>query len=337
MIICQVLASWERGGLEKHVIELSNMLAKTHEVHVIVHPALADQFEPDVVVHLLDFSRSRWSLALLFNLAIIIRRINPDIVHAQASKAASLVSVVRFFLGTCKLVGTVHNQKKSLSMFTQLDHVIGVSPGVARQVRGIPVTAVYNGITPPEPSVQNRNLLAQAFGFDADRPILISVGRLVTAKGFDILIEAAAKAQTQVLIVGGGELEEELRVRIQRTGAEVVLAGFRADVQALMGAADGYILSSRREGFAYVVVEALLAKLPMIATRIPMIEGVLPDSLIVATEQVDELAEKIVTRVADLSAWRLEMDSAFTFATANLTLAGMVTNTEAVYQQVLAD
>jgi glycosyltransferase involved in cell wall biosynthesis len=337
MRVCQVLASWEKGGLEKHVIELSNTLSLRHEVHVIVHPALTDQFHESVVVHPLDFSRSRWSLSLLLGLALTIRRIRPDIVHVQANKAASLVSVIKRFLGACKVVGTIHNQKKSSSMFSRLDHVIGVSPGVARQVSGVPVTAVYNGIIPPAQAAPNRARLAQEFGFDVARPVLISVGRLVAAKGFDILVEAAVRSRSQVLIVGDGALVEELQARISSTGAEVVLTGYRSDAQALMAAADGYILSSRREGFAYVVVEALLAELPMIATRIPMIEGVLPDSLLVDVEDIDALANQMAVRTADLAGWRLEMAPTFAFAKVNLTLAGMVENTEQVYRQVLSD
>ena len=44
MHICQVVASWGNGGLEKHVIELSNALSAEHQVTVIVHPLMKDRF-----------------------------------------------------------------------------------------------------------------------------------------------------------------------------------------------------------------------------------------------------------------------------------------------------
>ena len=48
MHICQVVASWGQGGLEKHVFELSNELSKKHQVSVIAHPLMRENFAPDV-------------------------------------------------------------------------------------------------------------------------------------------------------------------------------------------------------------------------------------------------------------------------------------------------
>ncbi len=160
---------------------------------------------------------------------------------------------------------------------------------------------------------------------------MIAVGRLVDAKGFDVLIEAAAKAQVQLLIVGDGELKADLQKKINQLQATVVLAGFRQDVLRLMSATDGFILSSRHEGFAYVFVEALLSKRTIIATSIPMVKDFMPEELIVPIADVEALATKLKWAVSHLSQWQYLMQPSFSKAQNLLTLEAMAASTLAVY------
>ncbi len=334
MRICLMLASWGLGGLEKHVVELSNGLSSRHEVHVMVHASMAGEFADGVIAHPFDWSRSRWSPFLLCDAVRVIRSINPDVVHAHANKAVKVASLIRPFVAEGKMVGTIHNQKSNTSAFSSMDHVIGVSPGVARAVHRTEVSAIYNGINPPSPSPVSREELIEEYGLDASRPVLVSAGRLVPAKGFDVLIKAAAKADAQVIIFGDGHLHDELSGLIQETSASVVLAGYKSDVNSVISASDGYVMSSHREGFSYSIVEALFSELPIISTRIPMVEGVIPESLIVDPGNVDALASKIENSISNMESWRASMMPAFQFAKSNLTLDAMVRKTEMVYSKV---
>jgi glycosyltransferase involved in cell wall biosynthesis len=102
---------------------------------------------------------------------------------------------------------------------------------------------------------------------------ILAAGRLVPAKGFDTLIEALAMLGDLVFeahIHGDGPLDAELRARIAAGGlaGRVHLHGY-ADLAAAMAEADLFVLSSRREGFGNVVVEAMAAGLPVLATRTP--------------------------------------------------------------------
>lgn len=332
MHICQVVASWGNGGLEKHVIELSNALSIEHQVTVIIHPLMKDRFVEAVNVITVDFSQSRWSPRLYWQLLHIINELKPDIIHAQASKAALLVSRLRQWLPlTLKYVATLHNQKGTTSMFEGFDQVIAVSPGIAHLIKKAPVTAIYNGVIAPIPVANGRQLLAQEFGFDAAKPVLIAIGRLVDAKGFDILIPAVLRAGVQVLIVGEGERRTLLEAQIAETKATVVLAGFRQDAQRLLAAADGFVLSSRNEGFAYVFVEALLAQRPVVVTAIPMVQEFVPEQLIVPVEDVEALAERMQWAVSHLAEWRELMQASWQKAQLQLTLEAMVMQTVAVY------
>lgn len=333
MHICQVVASWEHGGLEKHVIELSNELSRHHQVSVIAHPLMREHFAAAINFIALDFSQSRWSVRLHWQLQQLLQTLKPDVIHAQANKAALLVKRIRPFLTfSARFVATLHNQKGDTSMFEGYDQVIVVSPRLAPLVKNAPTTPIYNGVRLPALSGRNRQLLADEFGFNSNKPVFIAVGRLVLAKGFDILIASAAQAQVQILIVGDGDLKATLQAQIEQSHAAVVLAGFRTDVPQLMSAADGFILSSRHEGFAYVFVEALLAQSPILATAIPMVQDFMPPELIVPVADVEALANKLTWISEHSKEWQQQMQPSFEKAQQLLTLEAMVKQTVAVYQ-----
>ncbi len=103
-----------------------------------------------------------------------------------------------------------------------------------------------------------------------DRTI-VAVGRLVPEKGFGDLIDAFARITTRnvrLVIVGEGPDEARLRGRIAALGLDdrVALPGYVADSRPWLDAANLFVLSSWFEGFPAVLVEALAAGRPVIAT-----------------------------------------------------------------------
>lgn len=109
------------------------------------------------------------------------------------------------------------------------------------------------------------------------KKVVLSVGRLVPYKGFDVLIDAAndLAADAIVVIVGGGPLLDQLRDRIASANAQqrVVLAGRLSDedLHLLFRRASLYCLPStyRAEAFGVVLLEAMAHGLPIVATEIP--------------------------------------------------------------------
>jgi glycosyltransferase involved in cell wall biosynthesis len=114
---------------------------------------------------------------------------------------------------------------------------------------------------------------AAVLGVGPGRPVVLAVGRLAPQKGFGILLEAAARwgdiqPPPQVVIVGEGPLEAELTSQAARLRVDVVFAGQRGDVPALLAGAAVFVLPSRWEGQPFVLQEALAAGVPVVATRV---------------------------------------------------------------------
>ena len=107
--------------------------------------------------------------------------------------------------------------------------------------------------------------------------MVFSLGRLVPYKGYEYLIEAAARLDDDyvVLIGGTGPLKEELQARIEALGLQgrVKLLGYMADddVPVYFQACDVFCMSSvmKTEAFGIVQIEAMSCGKPVVATKIP--------------------------------------------------------------------
>jgi glycosyltransferase involved in cell wall biosynthesis len=144
------------------------------------------------------------------------------------------------------------------------------------EVRGVPrrrIHVIENSVDVDLVRARSREPLQLPLRAEGDPPLVVAVGRLSRQKGFDVLIEAHARAlragmEHQLAIIGEGpdrnaleQLILQLRVR-----HSVSLLGFRDNPHAIMGRADLFVLSSRYEGFPLVLIEALALGLPIIAT-----------------------------------------------------------------------
>jgi len=112
-------------------------------------------------------------------------------------------------------------------------------------------------------------------GLHAPAPVhLVTAGRLVPQKGFDVMIEALALAHNQRLhltVLGDGPESARLEALASQRGlaTRVRFAGFQANPYAFFERADGFVLSSKYEGFPNVVLEALACGTPVVALPTP--------------------------------------------------------------------
>lgn len=163
-----------------------------------------------------------------------------------------------------------------------VDRVVCVSQGQADKVRAAGVMderliVIRNAIRPERfssPDPAGRDALAALFPSRPEQ-IVLAVGRLSPEKGFATLIESAQQVAARrrgigVVLIGDGPLLDSLQRQIAAAGLgdRFVLAGFRNDVDRLMPHADLFVQSSFTEGMPNVVLEAMAASVPVVATSV---------------------------------------------------------------------
>lgn len=227
-------------------------------------------------------------LALWRGLRGNLRSTPADLVHAHGYKEALTLFSASVGLPV-RRVRTLHGVPEvplggvawRLALYTRLERWLSAW----LQVRGIAVSqALFEAESPHWRSRLSRVPNAVDIGVpqgsvppnERDRlPVMLYAGRLEPVKGPDILLEAMpairkAVPDVRLWLAGEGSLRSHLEGRIAQLGLEgaVELLGQRDDVDELIEAARLVVLPSRGEGMPTLLLEALAAGRPVVATRV---------------------------------------------------------------------
>jgi len=293
------------GGTRRHLVDLARGQQQAGlEVHVAAASLRVADFERDlegleragIGVTRIPMLRAVAPLAdrrHAAELRALLRRLRPAIVHTHSSKAGVLGRWASLREGIGARVHTPHTfaflfagmfgpGKRALYrgverwLAQRTQRLIAVSQDEARTIRAAGVVpaerlrVVENGLD-AAPLRAARALPRGELGFRADAPLLLTAGLLNLAKGQDLLLEALAAPgleRVQLALAGEGELRPALEARARSLGDRVRLLGFRADMPALLATCDAYVLPSRWEGLPYVLLEAMAAARPFVATPV---------------------------------------------------------------------
>lgn len=118
-----------------------------------------------------------------------------------------------------------------------------------------------------------RGIKRNELGLKETDVALISMGDLIDRKNYPVAIEAVAKANNsnlQYFICGKGPEEEKLKKMAEDLGVEeqIHFLGFRTDIKELLRAADIFLFTSKQEGLARSLMEAMASGLPCVASKI---------------------------------------------------------------------
>ena len=162
-----------------------------------------------------------------------------------------------------------------------------------------------------------------------------AVGRMVPVKGFDVLLDAWCDVQIPLTVGGDGPLLDTLRDRARELVIDdrVAFPGW-VDADAMMSEVDIIVMSSLREGFSYVVLEALQAECMVVATRTGVAPDLVPEPFLVEPGNASELAGVVNAILDDPQSARLAFEPAWSTAKA-LTLGRMVDEIESVYGRAI--
>jgi glycosyltransferase involved in cell wall biosynthesis len=116
--------------------------------------------------------------------------------------------------------------------------------------------------------------LRSELGMPSDVGLVGAIGSLVPHKGHRHLIAAmprilAARPETRLVLFGDGPLESELRRDCWERGLQgsILFAGFRPDVARFLHAFDIFVQPSTEEGLGTSILDAMAARLPVVASR----------------------------------------------------------------------
>jgi glycosyltransferase involved in cell wall biosynthesis len=305
--------------------------------------------------------RSEFDVHAGWQLAKIVKDIEPDVVHAHDPMAVALVAMALQMNGrTAKrpLVAAArrvdfHLKRHAFSKwkYRHVDVFVAASATIASilEADGVArdrIDVVHDGVNVDFIDKQPRVDAHATFWLPHGAPIVGNVAALAPHKGQRHLVAAAARVirelpDVRFVIVGEGELHDALERQIRDLGLErhVVLAGFRPDALGLLPSFDVFAMSSITEGLGSAVLEAMARSRAVVATRAGGIPEAVVDNetgLLVAPHDEAGLAAAIV-RVLKEPALRARLGAAGRARVADeFGVDKLVARTLAVYERRLA-
>jgi L-malate glycosyltransferase len=239
----------------------------------------------------------------LFAVVRFCRAERINILHAHSSKAHSLGLMAKFFLKDCKLV--VHRRvdfvprKYFVTSWKYLSPKVDTYVAISRAVRdilisiGVPTTkvSIVNSATDArlfnvDRKVERRAELVRAFGLQESTKILASVAYFTEQKDHKTLLHALSLVKKQYpdfvcLLAGGGPLLDETKELAHELGltAHTRFLGIQpqTEVVNLLLGADIFVMSSCFEALGTSILDAMLAKTCVVATRAGGIPEIVDD------------------------------------------------------------
>jgi glycosyltransferase involved in cell wall biosynthesis len=259
------------AGSERAAAETCNGLARHHDVALVVRrdhrseagASILDYVDSSVTVFEVA---PRWRTRAA--VGVVIEAWAPDVVHTHLRRGTRYIAQLNRAMPH---VATVHIDLNG-PHFLVTDALCCVAPWQVRAVRarryGGETRLVPNTLVPqPRITPEHRAQLRRLAGAGPDDFVVGGMGRLTRGKGFDVLIDAFRAAEldhARLVIVGDGHDRAKLERRA--AGMRVAFTGFRNDAKDWFQAFDLFVSPSRREPFGRVIVEALDAGTPVIAS-----------------------------------------------------------------------
>lgn len=286
----------------------------------------------------------------------LMGRLQPDVVHthgyrsdvigglAAAASRVPRVTTVHGFTG-----GNIKNRVNEwiqVRAYRAFNAVVAVSQPIVQRlkkagVRDRLIHSIPNAIDVRHQVIVRPEARAR-LGVSNDEFVIGWVGRMSTEKGPDLLVEAlkSAKQPFKAIFIGDGPDRRMLQEKIAAFGLEssVRWPGVVPDAASVFAAFDVFVLSSRTEGIPIVLLEAMRANVPIVATRVGGVPEMLDDTeaLLVPSDQPFALAAAIASVRDDAEAARTRAQAARTRLERDFSVDPWVARYDAVYRSVIS-
>lgn len=233
-------------------------------------------------------------LTSVLELARLIAREKPDIVHTHTAKAGFVGRLAARLCGVPIVVHTFHGHvfhgyfgRLKSRAFVYLERLLGRLSDVILTVNEQQRRELIGyGIAPPEKiravllglelgelasNGADPATMRRKWGVPLEAPLVGIVARLVPIKGHELFLDAAAdlhssRPDAHFVVVGDGERRAELEAYAAGLGLQVVFAGWEMDQKAVYAALDVVCLTSLNEGSPVTLIEAMTTGKPVVST-----------------------------------------------------------------------
>jgi glycosyltransferase involved in cell wall biosynthesis len=355
--IVHLIPTLEGGGAERQLKILSAELqCRGIGVHIVCRrggvfeSALRDA---GCKVHIIGDHKGA-SIILLGRIHAVISEIRPDIIQTWLPQMDVLGGIVALWNGIPWIIAERTSAeafsalsiralvRKLLAHFSSAivpnseggerywQEVLGCSSRINRIGNAVEVEAICG----------SRTVDVEASGVGTARVLI--VGRLVQSKALDVVVQAIRLVpryiQLQVTFIGEGPLRDELTERIKRSKVSDIctVSRFRSDWWQLLQGSSALISMSRYEGHPNVLLEAVIARCPVIASDIPAHREFLNEfsALLVPVNNPIALAEAIASLVTDQESADHRAEKAFDYVASKVNVGSMADAYVLLYEKL---
>jgi glycosyltransferase involved in cell wall biosynthesis len=288
MRIVHSVTSGEAAGGQVVALQLARAARAAGNECVFVSPddgpSLAQVRAEGFATHLVRLDRL-FRLDGVLRLAALLNDVGADVLHLHTPLVATILGRLAGFRARVPVVSHVHIENHfprrplQAALYRRLDNatarrcaaLITVSNGTreALEAQGYPpgrTVVIHNGVAPAT---------AEPAALELPRPVVGEIARLAEVKGQRTLLQACAGLDVSVVLVGtdleqGGAYRDLLEREADELGMRerVLFTGYRADAASLLRAFGVFALPSTTEGLPLVLLEAMAAGVPVVATPV---------------------------------------------------------------------
>lgn len=363
LTILHVVGPAAVGGLERVVQSLA--IAQSRAGHHVVVAAVLEQPDDDhpfigpitgagvevrtVVASGRAYRRESRGVARL------CEELRPDVVHTHGRRVDVLGGTAARRAGF-PTVATVHGAiggSLKNRLYMRVQHralrrsgaVVAVSVVIAEKLRasGVPASRIYmvRNAWSPTSAPTSRDEARAELGVRTDGAVLGWVGRLSPEKAVDVFLNALpalTEHEVTAVVIGEGSELESARRQAERLGISdrVRFCGAVTDAARLFSAIDCLVLSSHTEGTPMVLLEAMSARVPIVATRVGGVPDVISEreARLVPAADPPALAEAIRDVLRDPEAAASRADAAERRLHREFGVEGWLKEYDAIYRTI---
>lgn len=294
-----------------------------------------------------------WDIFSAKKLSRWIRAERIDLVHVHSSHAMVQAALSRCFydvptIATRRVDFHINENPFSQWKYKKMDRIVAISDAVRDILRqdGIPtdkITVVKSGVDPKRLAGVVPFTKAD-MGFPNDSIVIGQLAALADHKDQTTLLKAVSllkekNPRLRFALVGDGPLRSELEALAKQLNItdRVTFFGFRSDAPRFLAGFDYFCLSSKEEGLGTSLIDAMLLKIPVIATRAGGIPELIEDGqtgLLAEPQNPTHLAETILKALAANFPKRQIIEAAFQKAQ-SFTIDRTTNQMEHLYEEIL--